>query len=274
MKRMLFLLSSILITVVIGIGIVYWRTNSSSPPLYIALGDSVAAGLGLGAVVGEPSCGRTDSAYPSLLAQEKNYELVNLACSGATTAEGVNGEQKTKNATVPSQLSQLNQFRKPTLITVTIGANDIDWTGPIVDCFIAVCGTEKDTARVTTKLTDLDKNLNTLLTSIATAYDSTPPKVIFTSYYSFTSPTQSTCAQFTGVSEEEGLWLANQATRLNDTIKNATKNYPFAQTAVIVFDNNGLCNQTSWLQGVRDPAPFHPTLDGQKAIKDAISSIL
>ncbi len=270
MKRKLYIFSSLLITALAGVGIVLWQSNSSSQPLYIALGDSVAAGLGLGAVVGETSCGRTESAYPALIAQEKGYELVNLACSGATTSEGINGEQKTKSTTVPSQISQLSQYRKPALITVTIGANDIDWTGPIVDCFIAVCGTEKDTTKVTNKLTELEKNLDASLSSINKTYNNAPPKVVFTTYYSFTSSSQATCAQFAGVTDAEGRWLAEQATRLNDTIKNAVSKYSYATYVDVTFDNNGLCDQTSWLQGVRDPAPFHPTLTGQQAIKDAI----
>jgi lysophospholipase L1-like esterase len=270
MKRKLYMLSSMLVIGLIGAGVVLWQSKSSSQPLYIALGDSVAAGLGLGDVAVSDGCGRTESAYPNLLAQEKGYELINLACSGATTTEGINGEQKTKSATVPSQISQISQYRKPELITMTIGANDIDWTGPIVDCFIAVCGTEKDTTKVTNKLTELEKNLDTSLNSISEIYNKAPPKVIFTTYYSFTSSTQTTCAQFTGVTDAEGRWLAEQATRLNEAIKNTVKKYSYATYVDVTFENNGLCDQTSWLQGVRDPAPFHPTLTGQQAIKDAI----
>lgn len=258
------------ILIFVGAGVFAWQKTADTTPLHIALGDSVAAGLGLGNVTANDGCGRTESAYPNLIAQEKGYELVNLACSGATITEGINGDQKTKTATIPSQLSQLSSYKKPELITVTIGANDIDWTGPIIDCFIALCGTENDTKKVTEKLTTLEQNLKTALSEIQKIYNNTPPKVIVTTYYSFTSTAQATCQQFTGVSENEASWLAQQATKLNDTIKNTASSYAFTNITEISFDTNGLCDQTSWIQGPRDSAPFHPTLNGQQAIKDAI----
>src|SRR5882672_5758967 len=52
---------------------------------YVALGDSVAAGLGLPAISGDDArCGRSALAYPALVAANLKLSLTNVACSGAT----------------------------------------------------------------------------------------------------------------------------------------------------------------------------------------------
>ena len=58
-----------------------------SPKIYAALGDSVAAGLGLPGVpqpVGSDArCGRSSQAYPNIVAGAMNLSLLHTACSGA-----------------------------------------------------------------------------------------------------------------------------------------------------------------------------------------------
>jgi hypothetical protein len=36
------------------------------------------------------------------------------------------------------------------------------------------------------------------------------------------------------------------------------------------FDGHELCTDQPWVQGMRDPAPFHPTAAGELAITAAI----
>jgi hypothetical protein len=53
---------------------------------YAALGDSVAAGWGLGATDGSDEsqlCGRSNNAYPGQVASAKNLQLENYSCTGA-----------------------------------------------------------------------------------------------------------------------------------------------------------------------------------------------
>jgi lysophospholipase L1-like esterase len=106
---------------------------------YFALGDSIASGHGLldGGDV-EP-CRRSTHAYPNKVMNDlkTRYETVNfyfLACSGATVRK--QNENITDTAKllyykwlthqVDYVLNNLSQ--NPTLVTITIGANDLDWS--------------------------------------------------------------------------------------------------------------------------------------------------
>jgi lysophospholipase L1-like esterase len=92
---------------------------------HVALGDSIAAGQGGGAPLDE--CARTDGGYAAQLDEEPKFNLLrNAACSGATIAETL------------SQLSQVN--RGTTVVTLTVGANDLGLDEVYATCSIAAAG--------------------------------------------------------------------------------------------------------------------------------------
>jgi lysophospholipase L1-like esterase len=89
----------------------YAAPPTTSVQKYVALGDSYAAGQGAGAPM--DSCLRSDAAYPVLLDAEPRTNLLRTAaCSGATI-----------EVVATTQLSQVN--RGTTLVTLTVGANDV-----------------------------------------------------------------------------------------------------------------------------------------------------
>lgn len=112
---------------------------------YIALGDSVAAGHGLTdnlTTEKDYSCRRSlDKSYPAQLKsllEARGRNVVNfmlLACSGATTRQQ-DGHKWFKNQ-VEDAVKFLNTEHtpgRPTLLTISIGANDIPWTKPAGIC--------------------------------------------------------------------------------------------------------------------------------------------
>jgi lysophospholipase L1-like esterase len=91
------------------------------PIEYFALGDSVASGYGLSA--DETACHQSTLAYPWLLYARLRETFVVpqfdlLACSGTTTG--------TLDGQVSEVLSRLSAH--PTLLTLTVGANDFGWS--------------------------------------------------------------------------------------------------------------------------------------------------
>jgi lysophospholipase L1-like esterase len=97
----------------------------------VALGDSIAAGQGGGVPLDD--CDRTTGSYAAQLDQTPKVNLLrNAACSGATIED------------TWAQLSQVN--RGTTLVTLTVGANDLDLDevyaacagGPSVPCEAAI----------------------------------------------------------------------------------------------------------------------------------------
>ena len=110
---------------------------SAANGTYAALGDSVAAGLGLlaasNATNQDLQCGRTTQAYPYIVAQTLGVQLIDVACSGATAGDLVT-QQGVSGPNITPQLDIAFAAGTPQLITITAGANDVHW-----DDFLRYC---------------------------------------------------------------------------------------------------------------------------------------
>ncbi len=242
-------------------------------PLYVAMGDSVAAGIGLGAGI-PGTCGRTDQAYSNKIAEVKNYELKNIACSGATIERGIIGVQKVGDDIEKSQLKQLKELPVPELITITIGANDIGWVESVARCITATCGSEAETQTVADSIANVQTNLSKVFGELSSMYSSdAKPKIVVTNYYQVILESEAECPALTGVSDTELAWIKSQIQLFNASIDAVVKDYAFMTAVPIDFSNHGQCSQENWVQGLTDKAPFHPTITGQQAIADAVLEV-
>lgn len=87
---------------------------------YVALGDSYAAGYGLGSLTGDPvsACGQSSRDYPHRVASALGARLTDVSCAGATTANVLD----TKQDGAAPQVDALSKRTK--LVTLSIGGND------------------------------------------------------------------------------------------------------------------------------------------------------
>lgn len=243
--------------------------GSSRTTNYIAMGDSVAAGPGLGATAPgtDAACGVTYQAYPYLVATALGQPVTNLACSGATAGD-LFTNQNASGHTVSPQLNGAFANGTPTLITITAGANDMQWVNFLRKCYAAQCGTSFDTATASALRQTVALKLNWSLSEINRMSDGAPPQVILTGYY---YPISSSCSLATGnITQAEISWMSDQLNLLNQTIAQAASGYSFARYAPVSFQDHELCTSDPWVQGLNDPAPFHPTVEGQQAIANAV----
>ncbi|WP_269855326.1 SGNH/GDSL hydrolase family protein [Streptomyces sp. RPT161] len=87
---------------------------------YVALGDSAAAAPGVPNQV-DARCARSDHNYPALVAARlRTAGFADVTCSGATTAD------------LGGQFRALSS--RTTLVTLTIGANDVGFAGIVMKC--------------------------------------------------------------------------------------------------------------------------------------------
>jgi len=112
---------------------------------YFALGDSIASGHGL--IDDKSACRRSNRSYPYIVADflRTRHETVNfptsidedgtevqhfLACSGATALPPAPGFTGDPNKVFPYQVGYVlaHLSDRPTLVSITIGANDFGWT--------------------------------------------------------------------------------------------------------------------------------------------------
>lgn len=249
------------------------NSASSAPKPYVALGDSVAAGIGLPEYSDSSACNRTTQSYPNILADAGNYQLTNLSCSGATIEQGIDGAQTVQGLSLPAQLDALSELPKPTLITITIGANDINWT-KLLRCYTEDCASETSQAEDRKLLGLLMPELGRVLLEINTRYDFSPPRVLLTGYYNIASTSNENCSDTNGIAAAEKTYISEVISLLNKTIEVSAAGYEFATYVPIDFANHELCANEPWIQGIRDKAPFHPNETGHKAIASQLMAII
>ncbi|WP_420750190.1 SGNH/GDSL hydrolase family protein [Rhodococcus sp. O3] len=106
---------------------------------YVALGDSRAAGPSLDPATRTNACERSDLGYPTLVAQGVGAaSFLNLSCTGARTEHVTNTPQRTSMGAVPAQIERMPS--DTTLVTLSIGGNDISWPTLVSQCYASVPG--------------------------------------------------------------------------------------------------------------------------------------
>ncbi|MEO5950287.1 MAG: SGNH/GDSL hydrolase family protein [Candidatus Saccharimonadales bacterium] len=242
---------------------------------YIALGDSVAAGIGLGDYTDSSACDRTIHAYPNAVATALNYKLQSVACSGATTQNGLIGTQVVNKLAIEPQLNSLLSGTKPNLISMTIGANDANWTSFIQKCYTGNCGSDADTNAVNAGVAAATTNLINVFSQIQSTYPTETPRVVITGYYKlFPASPKANCTELVGIDQQELKWITTLQNTIDESLKSAASAYDFVTYVPIDFSGHELCTASPWIQGLSDKAPYHPTLDGQAAIANQIVTAL
>lgn len=265
------------LVVIIGMAISFSGKTAVKPtvkhkPIYVALGDSVAAGVGLKTDLDASACARTTESYPVLLSKQLDMTLLDYACSGASIGQGLTGAQNLSGASLEPQISQLYTSVKPALVTITIGANDVDWLQTILKCYSAKCGTSTDTTNLSVKLQAMQTNLKSVLEGIKQHYSSSPPKIVLTGYYQLFPSSYQACSELTNIDNNELGWVRGQVTQLNQSIAASVIGYSFARYVEINFTGHELCSSQPWIQGLSESVAFHPNSDGQSAIASAIAT--
>jgi lysophospholipase L1-like esterase len=105
---------------------------------YAALGDSYSSGEGAGAYDPTPAdCHRSAYAWPRLVAQHL-AGLLSMPSQGLVACSGANSNALAGQVTgQPDQIAALLALRpRPTLITVTMGGNDIGFADVLRDCYV------------------------------------------------------------------------------------------------------------------------------------------
>lgn len=247
-----------------------------SGAMYVAMGDSVAAGAGLSPLAGatpeDETCDRSSEAYPYLVAERLQTSVVHLACSGAKVDEGIYGTQARGGIRLPAQLPNAFTNGKPELMTITIGANDIRWNQFIRQCYVTRCGFAVDSARTKIYRADLRIELTQMLNQINTRSSGDPPRVLISGYYSPIASTE--CLAANRFTTAEVTWLNDQTARMNQAITSVIPLFSFAEFVPIDFTGHEVCSADPWVQGLEEAVPIHPTADGQAVIAESFLGVI
>jgi lysophospholipase L1-like esterase len=219
---------------------------------YVALGDSYSSGVGAGGESG--SCSRSANAYPQLWANghaPTSFQFV--ACSGAKTTD-----------VSANQLSALNS--STTLVSMTIGGNDVGFSSIMIDCNLygdSTCVNEINAAENTAR-TQLPGWLDTLYSQIRARAPSA--KVVVLSYPRFYDLSAWWCP---GLSSTKRTKINEGADVLDGVIKTEVAkytNFAFADVRSRFANGHEICDYGSeWLHSVdwsNVSDSYHPNASG------------
>ena len=304
-----------------------WEINSiqfagmRTQTTYVAMGDSYSSGEGThnysySKETGD-SCDRSPDAWPIQMSIEANAASQSgpnlsiganelLACQGSTTdsilGSKVGGQYQGTaiNGEAASELKQLNSYiaangGPPSLISLTIGGNDVNFAGILKDCWLV--GSVKCIPvlnnlinRLTTGRSDLIDQLAKTYSAISTTADSNIVVVGYPQIF----PTAGNW--LAGVdSDHRCVWLDGDANGLFDRFDRAAADLDddiaaAAEQAGVEFapdlhslSGHELCTGDEWINALNlsdagvfngDRAAGHPTTTGQHAIATAVANDL
>ena len=266
----------------------FWQITSgplprpTHPMNYAALGDSYSSGEGSGNYDADPlACHRGADAWPRLVARQlpRLTRMPHdglIACSGAISA-ALTGQAKGQ----PNQLLALRKLSPhPSLITITMGGNDIRFVPILTDCFVnpVGCGNDGTIQRAEAAIPHEQQVLTADYQKIHTA---DPSAVILAVGYPRLFPQHqndvtATCTRW--LTDDVRLGLNQLDADLNAAVHAAA-----AQTGARYVDVSNVlngheaCTAHTWIfpiGPIGGQQRGHPTKPGQLAIADAVESYL
>ncbi|MGH2719307.1 MAG: SGNH/GDSL hydrolase family protein [Actinomycetota bacterium] len=233
----------------------------------VVLGDSTAAGDG-NPLVSNPSdldkaCHRSGDSYANDLGVANGWQVENLACSGATVPAGLLGPQTLGSVTAPTQLSVAQETPSATVVAVSVGADDVAWSNILQACAVTPdCNNQASISYFQQQLATFTPQYFDLMSQLAAL--PWHPTVLINLYYNPFDPDR-TCLDHVGLSSAKEKSLVGLLDALNAVLQNGAQAAGFIAVQPS-FAGHALCDPDPYVQGLTDPAPFHPTAAGELAI--------
>jgi lysophospholipase L1-like esterase len=220
---------------------------------YAALGDSYSSGVGTGSYTLDSACKRSVYAYPYLWAQKHpGTTLSFVACSGAKTSDLLSTQMQAVTSAT-------------TLVTMTVGGNDIGFANLIYQCTLSDCSAALDNTRANLETT-LGPALDQVYTTVK-SHAADGAKIIVLGYPRVFSG--ATCLGTLGISSTEETKANALADALDQVIaKHAAADGVTYQSAIAAFTGHAVCSWTPWLNGLNlfsTGESYHPNRNGHSA---------
>lgn len=251
------------------------------------------------------ACRRSQKGYPYLVAAATGHTLYNPSCSGSSVLNGVLGARAFKSGPVgAAQLgmaqptaglapaSSVYDSFKPDVVSITLGMDDIDFSDILRRCYLGTsCVTPANEQDINERLAKFKIDLELQLDEMERRGNAAGklPWVVLTTYYDPFNPDSSKqCADTylglgNGLGANEIDWMRSKMQLMNQHIRDAGATYPKAKIADIsqALAGHEFCTADPWVYGISiwysdigNPAPFHPTAQGQAAIAAVLAPII
>jgi lysophospholipase L1-like esterase len=220
---------------------------------YAALGDSYSSGVGTNSYTLNSACKRSVYAYPYLYAQQHpGTSLSFVACSGAKTSD-----------LLATQVQAVTSAT--TLVTMTVGGNDIGFADLIYQCTLAECSAALDNTRVNLEAR-LGSSLDTVYSTVRSraAFGASVVVLGYPRVFSGIG-----CFGTLGISTTERT-KANALADALDTViaAHAAANGVTYRDPRTAFASHAVCSSGPWLNGLNlfnTGESYHPNRNGHSA---------
>ncbi|TDD80199.1 SGNH/GDSL hydrolase family protein [Actinomadura darangshiensis] len=249
---------------------------------YVALGDSMASGPLIPNITGPIGCGRSTHNYAHELAAELGANLRDATCSGARTKHMTEPQSTSvggvDTGTVPPQFDALSA--STTLVTLTIGGNDVGLVGIAEDCInldptATPCKGEFED-EVAQRTRDLGPSLDAVLDGIRAR--SPKARIVLTGYGLYIK--KDGCWPLQPVLPTDANFLQGSVNAMNDVIRQRTTAHGGTYIDLVAPSaGHDACQSSSrrWVEGyvpVHAAAPLHPNAQGEAAYAGIIGGAL
>ena len=253
---------------------------------YVALGDSYSSGEGNapppfdgGTATPADQCHRSPHAWPRILAAQSGIAIRHLACSGATLNDVTAGKYGEPGQV--AALAKLNATKVVTLVTVTIGGNDVGFKTILGSCrFYPRCLTNLPSNLATVDLVASQLRFN-LLPAIQKAAPAA--KIVVVGYPRLFPASKYSNVNCGWLTETKRIALNTLDGHMDSTYKAQVGK--FGATYVSTYDSlagHELCTRNSWVNPITSASTNwltnanqgHPTYNGQLAMAETVKSAL
>jgi lysophospholipase L1-like esterase len=240
---------------------------------YVALGSSFAAGPGIRPIE-HRRAGRSARNYAHQVADALSLHLVDVTCSGATTANVLTERQRR----LPPQIDGVTADAK--LVTITVGGNDIGYIGGLVRGSVVNAVLDRlrflpDRWRGSVRYeapTDQCDTLVESLVMLVRAVRSRAPgaRILLVDYLTVLGPDAHRCRELP-LGDDAVRQVRTTADRLAAAFRTAAQRsgahlVPASAASV----DHGVGSADPWVSGFHGKPPYHPTLAGMTAVADLI----
>jgi len=311
------------------------RTTTLAGRKVAAIGDSVSAGEGIAeGWVWKPEgsddgqweqegprfawdttfvpefCHQTPQAHPRVAAAELNAFIAHFSCTGSTADNGVLGARTDKGEfKAAPQFGPSYDAAQPDIVTVSLGANDIDFAAIVTDCvkphprFFDDSDCRYSEGDLAPRYASQAAGLRRVLSEIRTRGTAAgkQPLVVLTQYadpfplqWTDSCPDLDIPVAGLNISKGEVDLMRLGLQRLNASIASVASEYPGVVVSSVAasYGDHRFCTAIPWTYGPSlifdksfdglhegfdfgtSKTPFHPTPDGQRALASGVLSAI
>jgi lysophospholipase L1-like esterase len=246
--------------------------DEPEPIVHVALGDSFSSGEGAPPYDATPeSCHRAADAWPrrldDLVAEIESVDL--RACAGAQT------EHLTERWTSRNLDPQIpgEPDTDVTLVTLTIGGNDLGFGDVVLSCVLLTCAPEPGSTELEARL---DALRTALLEEVHPALVGAYPnaRIVHVGYPRLAPPLAVEPEGCPWMSDEDQALANGIVDALNDAIEDAAQQSGTVEYLGVrgALADHELCTEDPWVNAVGlGPGGAHPDAEGQRALAAAVA---